>query len=172
MLDTARRVLLTFAASEAGHNFTIFGTSQSGVAISEVIAGTGAGTVASVLNYKTVTRIAISAGATGNVSAGTNGVGASDWRPLNLGPTPFQLGLALVITGTVTVDVNYTYEDPNVPITPGGQPTAFALTALSAKSASTDGGAFNIPIAAIQLVVTAGTGSATLVVDQAGIGSP
>jgi hypothetical protein len=171
VLDTARQVLLTFAASEVGHNFTIFGTTNSGVAISEVIAGTGIGTVASVKNYKTVTRIAISAAATGAIIAGTNGVGASDWRNLNLGVSPFSVGLAVVITGTVNFTVNYTYEDPDNAVTPG-LPVAFAVTALSAKSANTDGGALNTPVAAVQLVVNSGTGTATLIIDQAGIGSP
>lgn len=172
VLDTARQILFTAAASEVGHNFTIFGTNQSGAPISEVVAGTAGPTFTSTLNYKTVTRVAISAAAGGAITIGTNGVGASDWRNVNLGPTPFQLGLALILTGTVNATVNYTYEDPNVPIVAGGQPTAFPIAALTAKAASTDGGAFNIPVAALQLVINSGTGTATLVIDQAGIGSP
>jgi len=174
VLDTARQVLLTFAASEVGHNFTIFGTNASGAPISEVIAGTGIGTAPSVLNYKTVTRVAISAAATGAIQVGTNTVGASDWRNLNLGVSPFNASLALILTGTVTAAVNYTYEDPNNPITPGGQPTAFPFAALATppKTVSTDGGSLNTPVAAVQLVISAGTGTATLVIDQAGVGSP
>lgn len=171
VLDTARQVLLTFAASEAGHNFTIFGTTTSGVAISEVIAGTGAGTVASVKNYKTVTRVAISAAATGNVSVGTNGIGASDWRNLNLGVSPFSVGLALIVVGTVNATVNYTYEDPDNAVVPGA-PAAFAIAALTSKATNTDGGALNTPVAAVQVVINSGTGTATLVIDQAGVGSP
>lgn len=170
VLDTARQVLLTFAASEVGHNFTLFGTNASGTPISEVIAGTGIGTVASTLNYKTITRIAISAAATGAITVGTNTVGASDWRNLNLGVSPFNVGLAVVITGTVNFTVNYTYEDPGAPV--GTVPVAFAITALSAKAANTDGGLLNIPVAAVQLVINSGTGTATLIIDQAGIGSP
>lgn len=171
VLDTSRQVLLTFAASEVGHNFTLFGTNSSGAPISEVIAGTGIGTVASLLSYKTITRIAISAAATGNVSAGTNGIGASDWRNLNLAVSPFSVGLALIVSGTVNATVNYTYEDPANPIAATG-PVAFPLAALAAKAANTDGGALNIPVAAVQLVINSGTGTATLVVDQAGVGSP
>ncbi len=170
VLDTARQVLLTFAASEVGHNFTLFGTNQSGAPISEVIAGTGIGTVASVLNYKTITRVAISAAATGAIQIGTNTVGASDWRNLNLGVSPFNVGLAVIISGTVNFTVNYTYEDPNAPV--GVAPVAFAITALSAKAANTDGGLLNTPVAAVQLVINSGTGTATLVIDQAGVGSP
>jgi hypothetical protein len=170
VLDTARQVLLTFAASEVGHNFTIFGTNASGAPISEVIAGTGIGTVGSVLNYKTVTRVAISAAATGAIQIGTSTVGASDWRNLNLGVSPFNVGLAVVISGVVNFTVNYTYEDPNAPV--GVTPVAFPITALSAKSANTDGGLLNTPVAAVQLVINSGTGTAVLVIDQAGVGSP
>lgn len=170
VLDTARQVLLTFAADETGHSFTLFGTNQSGAPITEVIAGTTAGTVASTKNYKTITRVAISAAATGAITIGTNGVGASDWRNLNLGVSPFSVGLAVVISGTVNFTVNYTYENPDSPV--GANPVAFPISALAAKAANTDGGALNIPVAAVQLVINSGTGTATLVIDQAGIGSP
>lgn len=170
VLDTARQVLLTFAASEVGHNFTITGTSQNGTVISEVIAGTGIGTVASVLNYKTVTRIAINAAATGAIQAGTNGTGAGEWRNVNLGVSPFSCGLALIVSGGATANVDYTYEDPNSPI--GAAPVAFPYATLSGKNANTDGGAFNIPVAAFRVSITSGGGTATLIIDQAGIGSP
>jgi hypothetical protein len=170
VLDTARQVLLTFAASETGHNFTIKGMNQSGAPISEVIAGTGIGAVASVNNYKTITSVTSSAATTGNVQVGTNTVGASDWHVLDLWTTPFNIGLAVIITGTVNFTVNYTYEDPNSPI--GAAPVAFAVTALSAKALSTDGGLLSTPVAALQLVINSGTGTATLVIDQAGGNGP
>lgn len=172
VLDTQRQVLITQAANETGHNFTLYGTNDSGAPISEVVAGSSGASVTSVLNYKTITRVAISAAATGAIQVGTNGVGATQWKILNTSVTPFNLGLAVIITGTVNFTVNYTYEDPNVPIVAGGQPTAFAVTALSAKSASTDGGALTTPVAAIQMVINSGTGSATLVAIQPGIAGP
>ena len=170
-LDTQRQVILTLSGNETGKTFTLKGTNDSGAPISETIAGATAGVLTSVNSYKTITSVAISAAAAGAITVGTNGVGVSAWKNLNLNVSPFNVGLAVVISGTVNFTVNYTYEDPNNPVAPSG-PVAFAITALSAKAANTDGGLLNIPVAAVQLVINSGTGSATLVVDQAGVGSP
>ena len=170
-LDTQRQVLITQAADETGHTFTVYGTTDSGAAISEAVAGSSAASVHTNASFKTVTQVAISAAATGALQVGTNGVGATPWRPVDWFTEIANFGLSVIVTGTVNYTMNYTYEDPNNPIVAGGSPTAWPLTALSAKAANAEGNIL-FPIAAVQLVINSGTGSATLVMVQSGGDGP
>lgn len=170
-LDTQRQVLITQAADETGHTFTVYGTNDSGAPISEAVAGSSGASVHTNASFKTVTRVAISAAATGAVQVGTNGVGASAWKVLDTFVNMMNLGLSVIVTGTVNYTMNYTYEDPNVPIVAGGSPTAWPLSALAAKAANAEGNIL-FPVAAVQLVINSGTGSATLVVVQSGGDGP
>lgn len=174
-LDTGRRVLLTFAGDETGHNFTIYGTLQStGAAISEVVAGTTAGTVATVQDFKTVTQATSDSATTGNVKIGTNGVGSSPWNVVNYNISPVNLSFGGVVTGTVNFTVEYTYDNPqnqvqiNFPPNVVKVPTAWALSAMTSKAANTDG-TINDPIFAWRVTVNSGTGSVTVTGVQAGI---
>lgn len=98
------------------------------------------------------------------------GTGSSDWQIANTDISPASFGIAVLVSGTVTYTFEYAYEDPSgtYPNPTGAQPTAFALTALSSKSANTDS-SIAFPIAAWRITVTAGTGTAQAVVIQAGI---
>jgi len=111
-MDNPRRVLITFAANETGHNYFLTGTGPGGSAIKETIAGTGAGTVQSVLDYKTVS-VSTDSTSTGNISVGTNGVGGSGWlvfdRWLSDGVVAFQV----TVQGTVNYTVQQTLDDCN-----------------------------------------------------------
>lgn len=151
-----RQVLLTFAADESGHDFTIYGTNYQGQSISEVIAGTTAGTVASVNMYKTVTRIAISAAATGAILAGTNGVGASSIVAPDTAQNPFNMGIGCELTGTVNYTVQHTFDDVmNVAME---NLVWFANTGLTGKSANADGN-YAFAVRGIRVLVNSGTGS-------------
>lgn len=133
-----RPVRLTFAADESGHNFTIYGTLLSGYPISEVIAGTTAGTVDSVLNYATVTRVAISAAATGAIKVGTSGVAYSPWDIVNYQFGPVNLGIACVVSGTINYTFQYTYDDFLALLAANQVPTTFDLSALASKATTLD----------------------------------
>ncbi len=113
-MDNPRRVLLTFAANETGHNFVITGADVSGSTISETIAGTTAGTVYSVLDYKTVTSITISAAATGGIKAGTNSIGGSPWVRFDDWAPP-EIAIQCTVSGTINYTVQQTLDDPNSP---------------------------------------------------------
>lgn len=169
-LDTQRQILITQAADETGHNFTVYGTVNDGLtSTTEVVAGSSGASVHTVQSFKTVTRIAISAAATGAVQVGTNGVGTTPWQIMNWDVTPINIGLAVIVTGTVNYTVQYTMEDPSGTYPNGtALPTAFTITALAAKAATLDS-SLTTPVAAIQLQINSGTGSAALVIDQAGI---
>lgn len=174
-LDTQRRVLFTFAADETGHTFVLYGTNQSGVPVSETIAGTTSGTVQSVNDYKTVTRISISAAATGAITVGTNGVGSTQWVNLNYHAQPFNVTVAVDVTGTVNYTLQYTYNDFWTPTTYWSTAQAVTvwpdpiLAAVTADGEST----YNDPITGVRVTINSGSGSAVLTVMQAGIvGSP
>lgn len=183
-LDTPRQVLFTFAADETGHTFVVYGTGNNGIATQETVLGTTAGTVATTQNFKTVTRISISAAATGAITVGTNGIGSSDWKIVNWDISPINIGIVVIVTGTVNYTVQYTMEDPGGTypnpnaVTAGYYdantqqlvqlPTPLNLTALASKAATTDG-AIVTPIAALRLQVNSGTGTAQMVYVQAGI---
>ncbi len=170
ILDTQRQVLITQAADETGHTFTVYGTTQSGAPISEEVAGDANASVATVQSFKTVTRVSIDAAATGALQVGTNGVGATQWRNLNLGVSPAACGIAVVVDGTVDYTVNYTLEDIDNPVLPTG-PTPIAITALSGQT-TTVATVMSTPISGLQLVINSGDGTATMVIDQAGIAGP
>ena len=110
-LDTARRVLFTFAADETGHGFVVTGTDWQGVVISETVAGTTAGTVYTAQDYKTVTSITISANATGALTVGTNGVASTPPVVLDAYARA-TIGLQCTVTGTVNYTVSQTLDSP------------------------------------------------------------
>jgi len=164
-LDSARRVLFTFAADESGHNFVVYGTNSGGNAIQEAVAGTTAGTVATNLDFKTVTRISISAQATGAITVGTNTVGSMAWQSVDLMRQPINIGFQVVVAGTVNYTVEYTQQDVNA-LAVGAFPTVFATSIASKTDAEV--GTFTTPIAYFRVTINSGTGTVTLTYEQAG----
>lgn len=85
--------------------------------------------------------------------------------------TPFSVGIGAVVSGILTFSVEYTFADvlgSNGPAVTN--PTWFPLTALAAKTASTDG-VLNTPVTAVRVNVTAFT-SGSVVVDFVQAGRP
>jgi len=116
-LDNPRRVLITAAANESAKTFTITGIGANGNIVSEVITGPNIGTAQSVLDYKTVTSITISAAAAGAITVGTSGVGGSRWVSFDAFAPSF-ISLQCNVTGTINYTVQTTLNDPYDPITP------------------------------------------------------
>lgn len=175
-LDKTRQVLFTFAADETGHTFVVYGTNAvvNGNPISETVAGTTAGTVATTQSFGTVTRISISAAATGAITVGTNGVGATPAQLVNFEAQPVGLTIAVVVTGTVNYTVQHTYDDimglPNPsswsPTTPS--PTWIDDSVLASKT-TTGETTYNDPIMAWRVVLNSGSGSLAIKAIQSGI---
>lgn len=92
--------------------------------------------------------------------------GTSTAIPMDTYSDPFNVGVAVVMTGTLTYSVEHTFDDIfNSAVTP----TWFANTGLSAKTTSSDGN-YAYPVRAIRLNITSFTsGSATMTVIQAGM---
>ena len=171
-LDTQRVVLITTASDEGGKTLTVYGTNQSGDAVQQTITGPNATTGSTTINFKTVTRVAVSAAFTGAVRVGTSGVGASEWVMANFNITPFSYAWSAVLGGTANVTVQYTLDNVNT-IASGTAPTVWpvatsAPTSLSGASSSATG-SISTPFYAWRLLINSGTASVTVTGIQAGI---
>ena len=172
-LDAARRVLFTPAGAEAGNStvWTVYGTSRDNIAISEVVNGVNnPSTASTVQDFKTVTRIAVNKAQAGAVTVGTSGVASTQWFMLNNALTPMNVGLAVVVFGTINYTVEYTYDDPNAPFT-GTYPTVFSISALGSKTQTLDG-SLTTPVFAVRLTQNSFTNPATasIIAIQSGLG--
>lgn len=117
VLSTAQRIGIDCAADESGRVFTITGTNWAGDPISEELAGENVGVAQSVLDYLTVSSVAIDGAATGAIQVGTVGVGASPWvRFDDYGPN--FISIQADVDGTVNYTVQATLDDPNAPTSP------------------------------------------------------
>jgi hypothetical protein len=92
------------------------------------------------------------------------GVGSSAAIPMNLDSTPFNVGFGVVISGDPTYTVQHTFDNPWTT----ASPVWFDHPTVAGEEANADGN-YAFPVAAIKVAVTAGTGTATLTVIQAGI---
>jgi len=164
-LGSQRQVRLESAGDISATNFTITGTDDSGAIISETLAGPNATTIATELNFSTVTQIAADSAFATDVEIGTNNIGASQTVPLDQYLTPFNVSLAVIITGTVDVTVEYTFDDIF-----GDFPGPHSWTDhpdLTNVTADEDG-TFISPVSACRLLTNSGDGTAVLRILQAG----
>lgn len=90
------------------------------------------------------------------------GVGTSAWIPLDYRQNPFNVGFGVVVNGTITYDIEHTFDDV---LQPGTTPTAFKHASLVAQTANKDGN-YAFPIKAIRINNTAGTGTTTVTLLQ------
>ncbi len=164
-IGNQRQVEFESAGNLSAINFTVTGTDESGALISETIAGPNAGVAATILNFGTVTQIAADAAVSTDVEVGTNAVGASQTVPLDQYQTPFNVSLGIVITGTVDVTLEFTFDDvfgdfPG-PHSWNDHPD---LTNITADADAT----FIAPVSACRLLTNSGDGTAVLRIIQAG----
>ena len=77
---------------------------------------------------------------------------------------PFNIGLGLVVTGTVNATVQHSFDDPQIP----GSMTWFPHVSIVTRTVNTDGN-YQFPVRAIRLTQNSGNGSCALTVIQAGL---
>ena len=88
--------------------------------------------------------------------------GQTAWIPLDYKQSPFNVGFGVVVNGTVTYDIEHTFDDVfDTAVTP----TAFKHATLVAQTTNKDGN-YIVPIRAIRINNTAGTGSTTVTLLQ------
>jgi len=170
-LDTARRVLITCTGNESAKTFTITGTSWSGGSQSEFLAGSNASTSQSVLDYKTVTSITISATAANALTVGTNTVASSPWVAFDSWAMPMT-AIQCTVSGLANYTVQQTLDDPNSLISP----VAAALvswvnhpdTNLVGASTTVQGNYGYAPVFA-KVTLNSGTGVVTATFSQASV---
>lgn len=91
------------------------------------------------------------------------GAGSSSAIVMNTNVTPFNVGFAVIVTGTVDYTVQHSFDDPAVGLT-----TWFPHPTIAALAANADGN-YAFPVTAIRVTVNSGGGTATLKLIQAGI---
>jgi hypothetical protein len=169
-LDAGRVVGITSAANDSARTFVVYGTNDQGFTQTETVTpGPNIGTVSTVLNFKTVTRITIDAASAGALTIGTTAIGSSAVVPIDQYDDPTSVGLFLEFTGTVNVTVQYTGSDiwaANATTTS----TAIVWTDhpnLTSKAATSDSN-LAYPSGGVRLKTNSGTGTCRFIVRQAG----
>jgi hypothetical protein len=110
----AQKISIEGTGNNSGVTATITGTDADGTLVSEALTLANNGTATSVLYYKTITSITVSAALTGNIEGGplaTNGAVSRSLR-VNGQQMNFKLGLFVDISGTLTYSAQYTYMQP------------------------------------------------------------
>lgn len=167
-LSPAQRVGVASTGNNSGVSFTITGTGRGGSSLVETITGPNNSTVYTTQDFLTVTSIAASGATTGNVTAGTVGVGSTRWIGLSYQIAPAHVSVGCTVTGSVTYTVEYTYD--TVANLPDGTTYAkvFPVTEMTGLTATADGN-ITFPVQACRATITAGTGTLDVAVLQAGI---
>ncbi len=99
------------------------------------------------------------------------GTGTSDPFVVNTNTTPVNIGIAVVVSGTVNYTVQHTYDSPGgaQPYVPSTAFTTWFDDATLAAQSTTKQTNILYPVTGLRLVVNSGTGTATMTVVQAGI---
>jgi len=96
------------------------------------------------------------------------GVGNANPYPVDTYISPSNMGLAVIVTGTITYKVQYTFDDV---FASGYSPASgywFDHPTLVGSSSANSNVAY--PVTAIRIITTAGTGSVNFIIIQAGGG--
>ncbi len=80
---------------------------------------------------------------------------------------PFNIGIGCEVTGTVTYNVEHTFDDPFLPNFTAASATWFANSGLAGKSDNQNGN-YAYPVNGISVNVLSGTGTVTVYLLQAG----
>lgn len=177
---TERAVIVYSTGNDTGITFTVYGVNASGNAVQQTVTGTNNSSVMTTRLFQKVTRVYASGQTASNVFVGTNAVLSSRWVALNTNLTPFNVGLAVNVTGTISYTVQTTYDNilettaaspsaPELPIVP----FAWNISALASKNSDLES-SLSMPVTAVRLVLNSGTSSPTadLYIAQAGLASP
>ena len=169
ILDTPRRILFTTTANETTKTILLAGANWAGDSISETVTLVNNSTVASVLDYKTVTSAYCSAALTGNLSLGTNGVGGSPWVMLDPWALP-AVAVQINVSGTVNYTVQQTLDDPNVPgttMTPATMTWVSSSDTNVVSATATQQTNYNFNPIFARVLLNSGTGTVTATFLQA-----
>jgi len=170
VLDTPRRVLVTYGTEAADRTIEITGTNWSGQPIGETVtvADGGPGTVASVLDYATVSSIVSPDAFDAAVEVGTNGVAASPWVRLDDWNANY-VTVQCVASGTVNYTVQQTLDDPNSltnPVAPQDVTWSSSADTAVVGATATKISGFQYAPCFVRVLLNSGSGSVTTTVLQ------
>jgi hypothetical protein len=171
IMDNPRRVLITTGADESSRTFTIYGTNWSENTISETMTGPNNTTGQSVLDYKTVTRIAISGNAAAALTVGTSGVGGSQWVRFD-GWSTGGAAIQLTVSGTVNYTLQQTMDDPNsmfTTIAPSAMTWVNSSDVSVVAATTTKQTNYLFPPMFARIQINSGTGTVTGTFIQSGV---
>jgi hypothetical protein len=99
------------------------------------------------------------------------GTGSSDPFVVNTNTTPVNIGIAVVVSGTVNYTVQHTFDSAggSQPYNPQAGFTTWFDDATLASQSTTKQTTILYPVTGVRLVVNSGNGTATMTVVQAGI---
>lgn len=177
---TERAVIIKCDGNDTGITYTVYGLNASGNAVQQTVTGVNNNNVTTTMLFSQVTAIYASGAIATTAYAGTTAVMSSRWVGLSTNLTPFNVGLAVNITGTINYTVQTTYDDilattapsptsPAVPVIP----FAWDVTDLASKSADLQS-SLTSAVSAVRFVINSGTSSPTadFYIAQAGLASP
>jgi|SRR5215831_18836782 len=98
----------------------------------------------------------------------TNGVSVSAVCPIDQYQNPTSIALGVIVTGSATYTVEYTYDDVFSPTFNPAAATWFPHPTLVTQTTNKDGN-FAFPPKGVRLNQTIGAGSCVLVLNQAGV---
>lgn len=93
------------------------------------------------------------------------GAGSSSVAPLDTYRNPFNIGIGVVVSGTVNYTIQHTFDDI---FNPAVTPVWFNHPTLVNLVANADGN-YAFPVKAIKVLVNSGAGTATATLIQAGM---
>lgn len=174
-LDVQRRVILTSGGNDTGVTFTLSGTTQAGMPISETITGASGAAASSVLDYLTVTSIQSSAAVATTITVGTNGIAASTWVKFDDYAAVAAVSIQCTVSGTANATVQQTMQDPGSPTNAVSYQSVAWLshpdTNLVGLTSNVQGNYGYAPVyARVLLNSSSGTGSVSTVFRQAFLG--
>ena len=93
------------------------------------------------------------------------GAGSSSAVPMDHYQSPFNVGFAVVVDGTVNYTVQHTFDDIfDASVTP----TWFNHPSIASQAANANGN-YAFPVTALRVTVNSGSGPATMTIIQAGM---
>lgn len=166
-LNHGHLITITSDNADNGRTFTLTGTDFRGYALTEDVTGPNTTTVESTKYFKTITSVVVDDDTAGNITIGANGKSASQIVPLDTYQNPFNIGIGVDISATLTYTIQHTFDD--VQISDLSTLKWFNHDDLAAKTADDDGN-YAFAIRAVRTLITSFTsGTITTTFIQSGV---
>lgn len=182
-LPVQQQIGITSAGVDNTFTLTVTGTDANGAIVTETLTGPNATTVKTVNSYLTITRIAVSGAAAAALTVDTVQAGQDQPVILDRYQNPLMASVSVEVSGTVNYTVQYTNDDlfntaPNAVVWVNSANTTLVAATTNNQgvvgldtqvTAATVGSLIASFATAVRLVTNSGGGTATMIVNQAGL---